>query len=804
MAGDEPLLIVVDDLHWCDRPSLRYLAYLVKRLEGLPVSVAASLRPAEPGADAALLAELTTDPLAISLHPAGLSREAAAALIADQLGAAPEAEFTAACHTATGGNPLLLSELLRALRAEGVTPEARHAEAVREIGPRAASRSVLLRLSRLEPGVIAVARAVAVLGEGAEAGHVAALCATDRVQAVTALGELARVEILRPGTPVGFVHPLVRAAVYNDLPPAERESLHERAARVLADAGAGPDRIASQLLSAPGRGDAWVVETLIDAARTALGRAAPESAATYLTRALAEPPAPDARPGLLLQLGITESMSNGPPSVEHLQAAYETSTDPLTRARAAAALAPIHFFLGKEAEGVAIAARAAEGLGPEHASLRHQLDAFRLTAAIYDPAHMRADDPWLLAWRTHEYGEDPGSRLAEAITAYHWAMTGGPRDVCLALARHALSGQVLASTLNGSIPHVGAQLVLMLADAEDTLDRMNEAWDWAHRTGSLIAITPARMFRGFALGIRGDLEEAEALIRAGLRENDVWGFVSVRLFPGSLLAQVLVERDDLTGARTALEHAAGDGRLPENTNAAWWFNSRLRYLAALGAWDELRAAAEECRTRFSETVTNPAWLPWRSHLARAIARDGRTEEAVALCEEELRAARDWGACRPISLALRTLGGLLGEDGLPHLEEAVAVTAGTPARVEHAHALADLGTALRLARRPTEAREPLQRALDLATVSGATALAGRARTELQATGVRPRTDALSGAGSLTASERRVAEAAAAGQTNKDIAQALYVTPKTVEVHLSNAYRKLGIRSRRELGAALAGA
>ena len=127
--------------------------------------------------------------------------------------------------------------------------------------------------------------------------------------------------------------------------------------------------------------------------------------------------------------------------------------------------------------------------------------------------------------------------------------------------------------------------------------------------------------------------------------------------------------------------------------------------------------------------------------------------------------------------------------------------GTPAGREAARALADLGSALRRLRRPADARDPLRRALELADASGATALAEHVRTELHASGVRPRTSALTGVESLTASERRVASLAAEGGSNRDIAQMLFVTPKTVEVHLSNAYRKLGVRSRRELAGAL---
>ncbi|MGH3012109.1 MAG: helix-turn-helix transcriptional regulator, partial [Gaiellaceae bacterium] len=188
----------------------------------------------------------------------------------------------------------------------------------------------------------------------------------------------------------------------------------------------------------------------------------------------------------------------------------------------------------------------------------------------------------------------------------------------------------------------------------------------------------------------------------------------------------------------------------------------------------------------------------------ALALDGlgRRDEALALAQEDLELASQWGAPGTMSRSLRVLGTLEREDGLEHLRRAVAVVAGSPARLEHAKALAALGTALRHARRPREAREPLRRALELAEVCGALGLAERARSELYAAGGRPRRTALQGIEALTASERRVATLAAMGDTNREIAQALFVTPKTVEVHLSNAYRKLGIRSRRELPGELA--
>ena len=168
LAAERPLLIEVDDLHWCDRPSLRFLAYLVRRLEGQPVLVTASVRTGDAPTDAALLAEIANDPATVHVRPGPLSEEAVGALVARRLGAEPDRSFREACHRTTGGNPLLVRQLLNALETDAVKPDAAHADVVRAIGSRAVSSSVLLRLARLPGEAASVARAVAVLSEGAD------------------------------------------------------------------------------------------------------------------------------------------------------------------------------------------------------------------------------------------------------------------------------------------------------------------------------------------------------------------------------------------------------------------------------------------------------------------------------------------------------------------------------------------------------------------------------------------------------------------------------------------------------------
>jgi DNA-binding CsgD family transcriptional regulator len=201
-------------------------------------------------------------------------------------------------------------------------------------------------------------------------------------------------------------------------------------------------------------------------------------------------------------------------------------------------------------------------------------------------------------------------------------------------------------------------------------------------------------------------------------------------------------------------------------------------------------------------VANPLATRWRSRAALAHLTLGEVEEARALAAEDLDRARLWGAARGIGLALRA-GALVDGAPVDRLRKAADVLAGSPARLEHARALLDLGAAMRRDNRRAEARGTLEEALDLAERCGAGALAETARTELLAAGGRssdPYGDPLA---QLTASERRVAELAAEGRSNPEIAQALFVTRKTVETHLGHVYRKLDIGGRGELPQALAG-
>src|SRR5215469_1474464 len=180
IADRAPVLVLVDDCHWADRESLRFLAYLAPRIEGLPVAMLLTGRPPDPAPDEAgsLWAQLASRPSGVALYPRPLSQRAAVALARERLGLEAAEEFCRACHTATGGNPLFLRELLSALNAAGVAPTAAAASEVQVVGPAAVSRFVLHRLAALGPAATELARAVAVLGDDSElplAGRISGL-----------------------------------------------------------------------------------------------------------------------------------------------------------------------------------------------------------------------------------------------------------------------------------------------------------------------------------------------------------------------------------------------------------------------------------------------------------------------------------------------------------------------------------------------------------------------------------------------------------------------------------------------------
>jgi DNA-binding CsgD family transcriptional regulator len=809
IAAKQPLLLVVDDLHWCDLASLRWLAYLMPRIEELELVIVAGVRQSEPGEDPALLAHVMADPLATVVRPAPLSTNAVTELLRANLAAEAEDAFGAACHEITGGNPMLLHELVNALVAEGVDPVEAGVSALRELAARAGWRAVSVRLGRLPPEATKLAQAVAILGDDADPHDAAELAELSVEDASAAAADLARVDLLRPRVPLEFVHPLLRGAVYETLTALERSSGHTRAAHVLLDRGVDPERVAAHLLLVPpapfsGEGSTKGMAILREAARSARSRGASESAAAYLRRAYAEPvPGPE-RADLLLELGMAEALVSGNAAVEHLRRAHELLDDPIRRAKAALMLGRQLFFLRPE-ESVAVLTRALDEIANVDPELERVLEAGLITNALFWPKIYEEARRRLGRVRGQPSDGTVPEKMLLALLAFHDARANMPAAEAVALARRALADGALLPGEISSGPYILASIVLATADQDEAVSGFEAAVADAHRRGSIIAFAAAKAHRAETFLFRGDLHEAEAEARDAFVACDTWGMSAA--FPGllaSFLGESLMEQGRLEEAAAVMSRGEA-AEVSEMLRADVFLDRRARLHLFRG--DLARGVEEmlDAGRRFEAVGgRNPAFMPWRSQAALALLQLDRPEEATALAQEELELARVWGAPRALGAALQAAGLVEGgAEGMALLQEAVEVLAGSPAKLEQAKARTELGAALRRANQRAKAREQLRRAVELATICGASPLAARAESELLATGARPRRIALSGVESLTPSERRVAELAAEGPTNREIAQTLFVTPKTVEVHLSSVYRKLGISSRSQLAGALAG-
>ena len=578
------------------------------------------------------------------------------------------------------------------------------------------------------------------------------------------------------------MHPLIRAAVYEALTPAERDSGHARAARLLEAAGAEPERVAAQLLLAPRSGDPGVVALLREAARRAGSRGAAESAVDYLRRALAEPPPAAERAELLLELGSAEALVSGDAAVEHLQEAHGLLDDPIRRAETALLLGhQLLLLFSRGDESDAVLTQAQDELGGIDAELERLLEAALIMNALSEASLYPKAVERLERLRGRLGDTTVGEKTLLAALTYHDALAGAPAGLVVPFARRALAEGTLIREAPAAT-FVLAASVLAWADLDEAVVAYDDALAQAHRRGSIHTFAVAKIFRAQAFVWRGELAEAEADCREAFAATETWGtswLLAALLAP--FLADALMEQGKLEEAAAALARVES---FPDTSQFFLLSESRARLRLLRG---DLAGGVEELFVagRHFQAVggNNPAFLAWRSQAALALLQLGEQDEARRLAAEELELARTWGAPRALGAALRAAGLIEGgKEGLAQLEEAVEVLADSPAKLEHAKARSELGAALRRANRRTEAREQLRRGLELATLCGAVPLAARAETELLATGARPRRISLTGVESLTPSERRVAQLAAEGPTNREIAQALFVTPRTVEVHL----------------------
>src|SRR5215469_15336751 len=805
-----PVLVAVDDLHWADQASLRFLLYLAGRLAGLPVALMLSWRSAEPGAGVDRLARLEqiATGSVVSLTP--LSRRAVRALLTEEFGTEPAGQFATACYAVTGGNPFLLRELAASLRADGIGPGEAAADQVAALGPRSVARAVALRVARLEPAAGELARAAAILGDGAQLRHAAALAGVALADAAAAADELASIGVLEPGTPLRFVHPIVRTAVHDDIPEAGRGLRHAEAARLLAADGADLDAVCAQLLVCEPAGSREVVERLRAAAARALGRGGAESAATYLRRALVETADVSLRAELLAELGWAEKVVGDGAAAEHLRESLRLASDPAVRAAVAPDLAELLLLAGQWDVGTAVVRSALADMTDRDMRLGEsahpavaRLQAWWAGLAAYDPHLVAEFDQDLGELRAAAQGRNAASRMLAGLLAGVLAWRGERDAGVLDLVDHALDQDRLLTRVD-SDPLMAAQ-ALFAPVFLDELERAEALADqllaMSRSRGSVIGLVIADCVRAGAYTRRGELVGAETEVRAVIEiavEHGMTFAVPSALYFG---ADALIERPELADVAALAGTIALPPDFARTASGAILREVRGRLALAQADFGTARAELQAAAGTYAALHLLDPGTGWRSTLALAVAAED-PGQARQLSDSELADARAAGLPRPAGIALRARGMLEGgQRGLRDLREAVEVLAASDARLEHARALVELGAALRRANQRATAREPLRAGLDLAHRCGAVRLAERARAELLTAGAKPRRVALTGLEALTASERRVAELAAAGMSNPDIAQALFVTLSTVEGHLRHTYRKLSISSRGELPAAL---
>ncbi len=799
-----PLLLCVDDVHWADQASLRFLHYLGRRLQELPITVVAATRPARSADGSPLLAALAADPSAEVLELAPLSQRAVAELMRLAFGTEVEPALAAACHEATGGVPFLVRELVRAIAEERIEPTPAACSRVAGLAPRAVSYSVVQRLNRLSVSARQLARATAVLGE-ADLRLAARLAEVDPGTAATAADELAAAGMLEEGRPLRFVHPIVRAAAEADLPPGERAGLHAAAAGCLAKEGASPHRIAAHLLATDPAGDDWVAGSLLSAARTATANGAPDSAAAYLRRALAEPPSERLRPDVLLELGFAESYAGDPQAAAHLQAALDIAPGTTAQVSITLALGRMLQIAGRNRESLEVFDRTRARLGATDRSAALTLEGAALGAAQFDAE--TADDaaPRIARLRrlADEEPDVPPSVFGTLAVAA--ANANEPAEVVARLALRALDGapKLLPEAVDRPPFFYHACNALAFAERyEQALSRFGEALAEARRLGSLPHVLGLSCYRALHHLRIGNLADAEADARVALETGPRLPGLHAAVALAALL-ETLAERAEFDAAEAADERYRLAEQFPTTMQAGWLIAARGRLRLAerrpAAALGDLLAAGE----LFARLRISTPTIAWRSDAALAHLALGAQAEARTLAAEEVTLARAFKGPRTLGVALRAAGLTDGgRRGIELLRQAVRVLEGSGARLEHAHAMADLGAALRRAGQRANSREVLQVALDLAHRCGAIALTERTRTELVAAGGRPRRLVLSGLDSLTPSERRVAQLAADGMSNREIAQNLFITTRTVEGHLTHVYEKLAITSREQLSAALA--
>jgi DNA-binding CsgD family transcriptional regulator len=807
LARPRRLAIAVDDVQWCDTPSLQLLHALAPGLAEVPLVLTATHRPEASADPDGLAAGLFGLPGVRILRPAALSEEASSTVVRSLMERA-ESAFCLACAAASGGNPFLLRELVMTLRDEGRVGLGSEAADVARAVPRSVAAAALVRIARLGDGALELAQALAVLGDGAPldlavrltAHGAGAPGASERSVAATA-DRLAAVGVLAPGLPLRFAHPLLGAAVHADIPPVARQLAHARAARALSEASAPATAVAAHLLLGPRPFDAGAVTALLAAGQEALDRDDGPAAERAFAALLEQPLAGEVRREAETGLALAEAAAGRTTALARLQSALLDERDPDARAGPLRKLWRLHFARGEFAAAAACAREASDAITPG-GPLPPTLAAERLACAQFAPEFV---EPEVQAFRLRLLedalaGVLPGDPGVLAQLAAYLAVGGAP-----AAYVGKIGDAAFGAAARDAEPWDGLTLAFLGAGAVYTEDvqRAERAISELERAavahGSALPWVHARHWRAELRFRQGQVDDAIVAAQESLEiASDGWAFWFSRA--AALLVRGNIVRGDLSAARAA--QAIADQTDQDTLYGNFGRASHGELLLAEGRPAEALATLQAAGDSFAARgFSNSAVLPWRPQAVLAAMALGDVDQAAALAADEVDEARRIGLPSAIGAAIRAqaLARTDSDARAQLLADAVAALEPAIDRLELAGALADLGALHARRGRMADARGPLTRAAQLARECGAGPLAARAEAALAGTGARARSGG--DRDKLTATERQIAQLAAEGLTNREIAGRLVVTPKTVEWHLTHAYAKLGVKSRRLLAGAL---
>lgn len=801
LAATAPVLLIVDDAQWADLASLQALSYIGRRIDGSPGAMVVGVRSGEPGLHEELLDELRLEAPERVIEPSPLSAEAGAALLSGETGVESTGSFARACREATAGNPFLLAELARALRGAELEPSEESVECLTQAAAAGVSHSIRTRLARLGEQSIEVARAVAVLEPNGAPRLVAALAGISLAEVTMAGERLIAARLLGDTSSLAFVHPLVRDAVLTEISEPRRAAMHAQAAHLLHEDGLEVDTVAAHLLLAEPAADEWAVAQLRSAAAAALGRGAADAGVRYLRRALREPPTRAERLAVSRELGVALLQANDPEGIEVLRTVRAATVEVELRAAITNELAGSLGLRNGNEEAARLIEDSLSELPDPDGELGLMLRGWLLVQVVWGLERV----PEVAIPPQNPSPETlPGRTVLQSMAPLYALGFGSMEQSRRAAEAAIVKPETLFADAMAGLPPQGALVSMTLADRGGVVAGFYDfAIEGARRRGVLPGVGGGHGIRALAHLLDGDLREAQADSEIAVDVLRPFGLVSPLAFWSSVAMRALLRRGERIAAERLLDELwAGQERVAGCPGAV-----------LLSTRGELRAAAgrhAEARNDFlaaGERIpwlpfANPEVLPWRIGLARCEAALGNDEEARRIVAEAVGLAREAGGVRGIGVTLREQGVVTGGmEGIELLKAATETLAGTRARLHHAEALLEHGAALRRANFRKEAREPLREALELAHRCGARPLEEQARVELAATGARPRKAVFTGVESLTPSELRVARLAAEGMTNREIAQSLTVTTKTVETHMRHVFQKLDVERRTELAALL---